>query len=213
MSRRAAEEEAEDMDSLTLGGMANDIKSGGKRAAQPFNARHLDIVAFAEAGASLSGEDPLSHYARLSREDLDGEGKAVVRWQAQGRSEPVAGGAPEIWLDLQAQTELGMQCQRCLEPMRQTLAFERSFRFVRDEATAEQLDEELEEDVLVWRKDFDLQALVEDELLMELPVAPRHEVCPSTPPMQVQTHDFDAGEQEKPNPFAALKALKKNNGA
>ena len=213
MSRRAAEEEAEDMDSLTLGGMANDIKSGGKRAAQPFNARHLDIVAFAEAGASLSGEDPLSHYARLSREDLDGEGKAVVRWQTQGRSEPVAGGAPEIWLDLQAQTELGMQCQRCLEPMRQTLAFERSFRFVRDEATAEQLDEELEDDVLVWRKDFDLQALVEDELLMELPVAPRHEVCPSTPPMQVQTHDFDAGEQEKPNPFAALKALKKNNGA
>lgn len=213
MSRRAAEEEAEDMDSLTLGGMANDIKSGGKRAAQPFNARHLDIVAFAEAGASLSGEDPLSHYARLSREDLDGEGKAVVRWQAQGRSEPVAGGAPEIWLDLQAQTELGMQCQRCLEPMRQALAFERSLRFVRDEATAEQLDEELEEDVLVWRKDFDLQALVEDELLMELPVAPRHEVCPSTPPMQVQTHDFDAGEQEKPNPFAALKALKKNNGA
>ena len=213
MSRRAAEEEAEDMDSLTLGDMANDIKSGGKRAAQPFNARHLDIVAFAEAGASLSGEDPLSHYARLSREDLDGEGKAVVRWQAQGRSEPVAGGAPEIWLDLQAQTELGMQCQRCLEPMRQTLAFERSFRFVRDEATAELLDEELEDDVLVWRKDFDLQALVEDELLMELPVAPRHEVCPSTPPMQVQTHDFDAGEQEKPNPFAALKALKKNNGA
>lgn len=213
MSRRAAEEEAEDMDSLTLGGMANDIKSGGKRAAQPFNARHLDIVAFAEAGASLSGEDPLSHYARLSREDLDGEGKAVVRWQAQGRSEPVAGGAPEIWLDLQAQTELGMQCQRCLDPMRQALAFERSFRFVRDEATAELLDEELEDDVLVWRKDFDLQALVEDELLMELPVAPRHEVCPSTPPMQVQTHDFDAGEQEKPNPFAALKALKKNNGA
>ena len=213
MSRRAAEEEAEDMDSLTLGGMANDIKSGGKRAAQPFNARHLDIVAFAEAGASLSGEDPLSHYARLSREDLDGEGKAVVRWQTQGRSEPVAGGAPEIWLDLQAQTELGMQCQRCLEPMRQALAFERSFRFVRDEATAELLDEELEDDVLVWRKDFDLQALVEDELLMELPVAPRHEVCPSTPPMQVQTHDFDAGEQEKPNPFAALKALKKNNGA
>ena len=193
--------------------MANDIKSGGKRAAQPFNARHLDIVAFAEAGASLSGEDPLSHYARLSREDLDGEGKAVVRWQTQGRSEPVAGGAPEIWLDLQAQTELGMQCQRCLEPMRQALAFERSLRFVRDEATAEQLDEELEDDVLVWRKDFDLQALVEDELLMELPVAPRHEVCPSTPPMQVQTHDFDAGEQEKPNPFAALKALKKNNGA
>ena len=213
MSRRAAEEEAEDMDSLTLGGMANDIKSGGKRAAQPFNARHLDIVAFAEAGASLSGEDPLSHYARLSREDLDGEGKAVVRWQTQGRSEPVAGGAPEIWLDLQAQTELGMQCQRCLDPMRQALAFERSFRFVRDEATAELLDEELEDDVLVWRKDFDLQALVEDELLMELPVAPRHEVCPSTPPMQVQTHDFDAGEQEKPNPFAALKALKKNNGA
>ena len=200
------------MDSLTLGDMANDINSGSKRAAQPFNARHLDIVAFAEAGASLYGGDPLSHYARLSREDRGDTSTETVRWQAQGRSDAVTGGAPEIWLDLQAETRLAMQCQRCLEPMQQPLQFERSFRFVRDEATAEQLDEELEEDVLVWRKDFDLQALIEDELLMELPVAPRHEACPSAPAMQVQTPDFDADAAEKPNPFAALKALKKQNG-
>lgn len=189
--------------------MANDIKSGGRRPAQPFNARHLDIVAFAESGASLSGEDLLSHYARLVREDLQGAGDTPVRWQAQGRAEPVAGDQPEIWLDLQADTELHLQCQRCLESMQQPLHIARSFRFVRDEATAEVLDEDLEEDVLVWRKDFDLQALVEDELLMELPVAPRHAACPSAPAMQAQTADFDPEAQEKPHPFAALEALRK----
>ena len=44
---------------------------------------------------------------------------------------------------------------------------------------------------------------------MELPVAPRHDVCPQQPRMQVQTADFREEEAEKPNPFAALEALKK----
>ncbi|WP_405198038.1 YceD family protein [Brachymonas sp. G13] len=93
--------------------------------------------------------------------------------------------------------------------MRQRLEISRRFRFVQDEATAEMLDDELEDDVLVISRDFDLQALIEDELLMELPVAPRHEVCPQAPRMQVQTADFREEEAEKPNPFAALEALKK----
>jgi uncharacterized metal-binding protein YceD (DUF177 family) len=71
-----------------------------------------------------------------------------------------------------------MECQRCLTPVDVPLAVERSFRFVADEATAEALDDESEEDLLALSREFDLRELIEDELLMALPVVPRHDECP-----------------------------------
>ena len=85
---------------------------------------------------------------------------------------------PEIWLHLRAQTVLPLTCQRCLGPVDTAFAVERSFRFVPDEEMAAAQDEQSEEDVLALSRSFDLVELVEDELLMEMPLAPRHEVCP-----------------------------------
>ncbi|MFC3217232.1 hypothetical protein [Comamonas sp. JC664] len=47
-----------------------------------------------------------------------------------------------------------------------------------DEATAAALDDESEEDVLVLAPQIDALELIEDELLMALPMVPMHEVCP-----------------------------------
>jgi len=52
------------------------------------------------------------------------------------------------------------------------LLVDRDFRFVPDEATAMAEDDEAEEDLLVLSGEFDLLALVEDELLMDLPLVP-----------------------------------------
>jgi uncharacterized protein len=84
----------------------------------------------------------------------------------------------------------------------------RSFRFVPDEATAAAEDDEAEEDLLALSRSFDLVELVEDELLMELPVAPRHDVCPEPVKMSAADTDFDAAAPEKENPFALLGRLK-----
>ena len=102
-----------------------------------------------------------------------------------------------------------MTCQRCLTTVELPLQVDRWFRFVADEATAEAQDEDVEEDLLVTSRDFDLYALVEDELLMELPVVPRHGVCPDPVKMQAEDADFEAAEAAKPNPFAALAGLQK----
>ena len=56
---------------------------------------------------------------------------------------------------------------------------------------------------------FPLQ-LVEDELLMALPVVPRHEECPTSVPLASSDDDFEVANSEKPNPFAALAALRKD---
>lgn len=175
---------------------------------QHFQAKHLHVQAFAAEAASLSGQEPLTHYPRLAQESVQLQDDTAVYWNAQGRTVPVMGGAAEIWMDLEAHATVWMQCQRCLEPSLQELHVQRSFRFVQNESAAEKLDDEIEEDVLVYGKDFDLYALIEDELLMELPVAPRHGVCPQMPVMQVQTADYTEAEEEKPNPFAVLQGLK-----
>jgi uncharacterized protein len=78
---------------------------------------------------------------------------------------------------------------------------------VDSEAQAEQQDDESEEDLLVMSRDFDLMALIEDEVLMDLPVVPRHEVCPVLVKLAAADPDFEL-ESVKPNPFSALAVLK-----
>ncbi|MFM7002170.1 MAG: YceD family protein, partial [Limnohabitans sp.] len=84
---------------------------------------------------------------------------------------------------------------------------ERSFRFVADEATAAALDDEAEEDLLVISRDFDALTLVEDELIMSLPLVPLHEVCPEVLPVSAVDPEFEQAA-EKPNPFGVLAGLK-----
>jgi uncharacterized protein len=63
--------------------------------------------------------------------------------------------------------------------------------------------------VLVLSRNFNLAELVEDELLMALPVAPKHDVCPQPVKLQAADADFVDAPEEKPNLFAVLEQLKK----
>ncbi len=77
-------------------------------------------------------------------------------------------------------------------------------RFVSSEDQAAFEDEEAEEDVLALELVLDVQALIEDELIMAMPVVPMHSDC--------QPEGWQASEpliEDKPNPFAGLATLKK----
>jgi uncharacterized protein len=171
--------------------------------------QHLDVVAFARDGSRLQGDSALANWPRLAEEQVAGHlAPSQVQWQLQGRVVPQAGAPDQLWLDLKASLMLPMQCQRCLTPVLEAVQAERSFLFVADEAAAMALDDEVEEDVLVISRDFDAMALVEDELILSLPLVPWHEVCPETLPMSVADPAFEAAA-ERPNPFGVLASLKK----
>lgn len=175
-----------------------------------FDPRHLDIQAFAQAGAELQGEHPLADWPRLLEEEWPDQPGTAVRWRLQGSLVPVAGASPQVAMHLQAEVDLTRQCQRCLSAVVQAVVAERDFLFVTDEATAEALDEDSDADVLVISRDFDALALVEDELILALPLVPRHEVCPQNLPDMAVDEGFEKAS-ERPNPFAALAALKKGS--
>jgi uncharacterized protein len=170
--------------------------------------QHLDALAFARDAVCLQGESGLTDWPRLAVEQQgDTMAAGAVVWQLEGRTVAQSGGVDQIWLDLRASVQLPMQCQRCLTPVLETVKAERSFRFVADEATAAALDDEAEEDILVISRDFDALALVEDELILSLPLVPLHEVCPEAVPMSAMDPEFELAA-ERPNPFGVLAGLK-----
>lgn len=173
-----------------------------------FSAQRLDVKAFAEEGARLSGRAPVSAFERLMAETGGRGGDQPVTWDARGELRNPHHVHPEIWLFLQAGARLSLTCQRCLAPVEVDVAVDRTFRFVADEAMAEAEDDESEEDLLALSRSFDLPALVEDEILMDLPLVPRHEECPEPLPAPVDDLS-DEAESSKPNPFAILGQLKK----
>lgn len=176
---------------------------------QDFSPDRLDVKSFAMAGGHLTGHDPLSLYERLQQEAVAPSDGPSVAWTVEASMRALPGGGTQPWLRLQAQATLPLECQRCLTPADTLLEVDREFRFVPDEATAEAEDEDSEEDLLVLSRAFDLRELIEDELLLALPLVPMHEACPTAPTVQAQSEDFEAVQAERPHPFAALAALRK----
>lgn len=173
-----------------------------------FAARRLDVKRFAEDGSDLSGQDPVGKHERLMAETHGRGADLPVTWSATGELRNPGHVHPEIWLHLHARAVLPLTCQRCLDPVEVAVSVERSFRFVADEEAAAAQDDQAEEDVLALDRSFDLIELVEDELLMELPLAPRHETCPAPVRLTVADPGFDQASGQRENPFARLGALK-----
>lgn len=173
-----------------------------------FDPRRLDVRRFAEEAGEMGAGRPLREFGRLLAES-EGEGAdRPVRWAAQGELRNAGHVHPQVWLHLEAEANLPLVCQRCLRPVDVALSLERSFRFVPDETTAAAEDDTAEEDVLALSRSFDLVELVEDELLMDLPVAPRHEECPEPVKMSAADPAFALASAEREHPFAVLGRLK-----
>ena len=174
---------------------------------KPFSARRLDVKSFAEEAGVITGQEPVREHARLLAETQGRGAESPVTWSAAGEVRHPSHLAPQVWLHLKAGANLALTCQRCLAPVEVPVAVDRSFRFVADEETAAAEDDRSEEDVLALGRSFDLLELVEDELLMEMPLAPHHETCP---PVHVGVEDagFEGSSARHENPFAVLGQLK-----
>lgn len=174
----------------------------------------LDVAALATEGQTLEGAWPGATLDRLApmQTPPQDDNLQPVAWSVQGERRAVTGGEAELWLHLRASTRAWLTCQRCLQPFQVPVEVDRSLRFVRGESQAEALDAESEDDVLALPRALDVRELVEDELLLEMPIVPRHDgACPQPLPMAAEPDAALLEEvPERPNPFAALAALKKS---
>lgn len=195
----------------------------------------LDIFEFARAGRQAAGQLRVDQLPRMVNE-VPADAPALpdydpaLRWQAEGGStrELQADGteSDEPYLRLAVHGAVWLECQRCLQPYRQPLDIDAEYRIVAtdDEADERALNDD-EFDVIVGTRRFDLVELIEEELLLSLPLVPKHDVCVQVHESLVtgaagerahdphglpQAEDEAAdGAPQRENPFAALEALKR----
>jgi uncharacterized protein len=153
----------------------------------------IDGLEFAKTGSRLQGAWPVAEFLRLH--DALRSTAGTLRYELRGV--PAERGKPALRLKVDGTMQL--VCQRCLGALEFPLRIEVSLRLAatQQEMDAEPLEAEGPESIVAG-KEMRVQALVEDEVLLAIPIAPRHESC-------------DAGMTDavgtRQTPFAALRGL------
>lgn len=164
----------------------------------------IDSLKFAREQRQLRGVIPVAQLSRLA-DLLHGESGAV-RYAVIGGSDRQ--GRPHLRLEVRG--ALHMQCQRCLNEMEYLLDADSTLRLV----PHDQLDTEIDADpdapeCIEASSELDVEAMVEDEILLALPAHPSHPAgkCDTARALP----NSDQGGSNKVLPFASLAALK-NSG-
>lgn len=157
----------------------------------------VDSLEFARTGQRSSGVLPVSSFPRLEDVVIDKSGEIAyeVVGSRDGRNRPL--------LRLHVHGKLMLQCQRCLGTLEHPLDLTSSILVVPVGTVPDDADDPHGPDYIEAERELDLAQLIEDEILLWVPFAPRHESqC---------TNDGrgGSGEDTKKSPFAALAALKK----
>ncbi|MDR3299815.1 MAG: YceD family protein [Candidatus Accumulibacter sp.] len=159
----------------------------------------IDSLVFARGNGSLQGELPVADLARVLDLLADSVGNLVYRVQGQmglpGSGVSNSKSRPQLVLEVDG--ALSVRCQRCLDGIDYPVRIRSLLELIGDEEELTQ--EEIEDDAkdfLVAQKELDVVALIEDEIILDLPAAPRHENCVLP----------DSGERsEELSPFSVLK--------
>ena len=171
----------------------------------------LDVRRLCREGGALSGRFSLAELGRFRESLWSGDDAPVpaddgVPWTLEAGLRERRGAPPQCVMTLSATTRATVRCQRCLGPLQLPLALERRYAFADSEDEAAEADADNDdEDVLALPPRLDLRELLEDELILALPLVPRHDACPVpwTPPQNGL-----AEEEPEAHPFAALAALR-----
>jgi uncharacterized protein len=158
----------------------------------------IDSLAFAREGRRLVGQIAFKELPRLAGVLVDVAGAVEVELLGELMQDG------DAYLLLRLAGDLHLRCQRCLETVVEPLRV--SSRFLLVAPGQPWPDDELAEDgfdAIAAEREMALLPLIEDEMLLALPIAPRHESC--EPPVSVV-------EEHDPSPFAALGKWKRNVG-
>lgn len=176
--------------------------------------QQFDLIAFARSAqritAHQSGQLLLADLPRIAAEQvISPPTPSPVIWSIDGHSEQRLGSTkPLLAVTMQLHTDIWLMCQRCLLPYLQPISIHNRFVIVHTEEQAQALDMENDEaDAIVGSHQFDLLDLIEEELLLALPLVPRHESCTS-PALATSPDKTAPTKTTKASPFSVLAELK-----
>lgn len=157
----------------------------------------VDAIRLADDRTRLQGELPLSRMTRLRTACPDQCGQARVDLYFERGGER---GLRRIHGTVAATVRV--TCQRCLQPLTLDLRAQPSLIVVKSEERPDLAEDDSE--VLVADAPISLSDIVEDELLLAMPMIPKHEAreCSGAP-------GHAAGHSRQASPFAVLSRLRR----
>lgn len=159
----------------------------------------IDAFDFSRLKERREGDVLVADLARLSAESVNKS--ASLHWTLQGGADSL--NHPQLILSVSGSIEL--MCQRCMTPLKFAVESESILILAKTDERADEIDALLDDDnvdVIVGSKALNVMELVEDEALLAIPLAPKHDVCPDNAALD------DLMGAKKPSPFAVLKGLK-----
>lgn len=162
------------------------------------SAKVIDSFEFCRRQEQLSGQTASTEFARLVPElaNLD----SMLHWSFTGGQH----GKGYAQLAMEVRGEVQVICQRCLKPLAIPVDSKSVLVLAGNEVQADDIEAGLDDDsvdVIVGSGAMDIMMLVEDEVLLALPLSPRHEICPDTDKSVEVKSRADS-------PFSVLKKLK-----
>ena len=165
----------------------------------------IDPVKAAQKRSDYEGIVPLVNLTRLTESLLDPQGEVTVRVEC---------GTDQQGLTViqgSASCEVSVTCERCGEAM--TVALDCDFAYTPvkpdDDAALELIPERYDVIEKDEHGEINLRQLVEDELILALPLFPMHDEAVCAVSAASMSFGDIGPEPEKPNPFAVLAELKK----
>ncbi|MDP3845428.1 MAG: YceD family protein [Pseudomonas sp.] len=164
---------------------------------------HVDPRKLADRGATLEGEVSLASLLRLCDPLADNSGSVRAKFSF-GRDEQKA-----VVIRSRIDVEVKMVCQRCLELVALPIHSECEYAVVK-EGTAIELQPKGYDVLEMGEEPLDLLALVEDELLLALPIVPTHNTNFCQQPAGLDEPESSEDEVTRSNPFSVLAQLKRD---
>lgn len=167
--------------------------------------KEIDPLRLAQNGLKLDGQLLLNTMPRLAASLNSDEG--VVEAQLAFDVDEI--GTPYMKGELT--TEVSMICERCMSPMTVTLSVNCLLAMVISERKIDALAEHYDPWLLENSDPVSLSKVIEDELILALPLVPRHtKACLPKEVWSAGSDDSEVEEGNKPeSPFAILSSLKK----
>lgn len=168
----------------------------------------VDAWRMVTAGRIFAGRLPLASMTRLadSLADTDGEAEFELHF---GRDDFGIG-----YIDVRVQAALPLICQRSLERFAFPVSIEQRLGLIANERDEAALPEGYEPVLLDASPEVDMAALIEDELILALPLVPSKDGNGDEAPQTWSTGEPDEEELQESeaakNPFAALASLKQD---
>jgi len=156
----------------------------------------IDPLRLAHQHRLVQGKFALAEMQRIHESLCATDGEIFFEWlfSLDEAQRPMIRG----WI----KTTLPMICQRCLQPMQWQIDTTISLMILANEAEEDTLSDEVDA-LILHTTTVTMRELVENELILAIPLVPKHEVCP------VNEYAISDDSEAECHPFAALKLLKK----